>query len=50
MPDIASVLIENGADADLVDAKGKTALDHAIGEKNMGVAAVLDQSNRTSLR
>ena len=43
-PAVASLLLEHGADAALVDKKGKTALDHALGEKNLGVVAVLHES------
>ena len=42
-PAVASVLLRHGADAALVDKKGKTAMDHALGEKNLGVVAALHQ-------
>ena len=47
-PEIVSLLLKEGADAGLVDVKGKTALDHAVGEKNMGVVAVLNKYRRTT--
>ena len=47
-PVLASLLLEHGADTALVDKKGKTALDHALGEKNLGVVAVLNESQRNN--
>ena len=47
-PAVASLLLESGADASLVDAKGKTALDHAISEKKSAVVAVLRQHSSSS--
>ena len=42
-PEVTSVLLEHGADMQLVDAKGKTALDHATSEQNFGVVAILQK-------
>ena len=43
-PSITSSLLNHGADPCLKDAKGNTALDHAITEQNEDVATVLKES------